>query len=101
MRKEMLIMMLGMLVVTFIPRLIPALFLDRMKMSPKFKKFLQLIPFTAMTCLVFPGVFSVDSNVFVGIIGIAVATILAYRKMPVIVCVLASISCVFLLLMVI
>ena len=49
------IVIFGCAVVTFIPRLIPALFIDRLNFSPKFEKFLNLIPYTALAALICPG----------------------------------------------
>ena len=54
--------------------------------------FLQLIPYTAMTALVFPGVFTVDANPVLGVVGAAVAGGLAWKKCPIIVCVLAAVA---------
>ena len=48
--------------VTFIPRVIPAIFMERLNFSPKFEKFLNLIPYTALAALICPGVLTVDPN---------------------------------------
>ena len=45
-----------------------------------------------MTALVFPGVFSVDANPVLGVVGAAVAGGLAWKKCPIIVCVLAAVA---------
>lgn len=42
--------------------------------------------------LVFPGVFSVDANPVLGVVGAAVAGGLAWKKCPIIVCVLAAVA---------
>lgn len=92
------ILILGMTAVTYIPRAIPAVLIDKMKFGAKVEKFLQLIPYTAMSALIFPGVFAVDAaNPAIGIVGGAVAGVLAWRKCPVMVCVLAAIAADFLL----
>ncbi|MCQ2982784.1 MAG: AzlD domain-containing protein [Treponemataceae bacterium] len=83
----------GMMAVTYIPRLIPFLFVDKMHITGKLKKFLSLIPYTAMAALIFPGVLTTDtSRPEIGIIGGAVAGVLAWRKVPMIFCVLAAIA---------
>lgn len=95
---RILILILGMAVVTYIPRAIPAVLVDKMNFGEKTEKFLKLIPYTAMSALIFPGVFTVDSvNPAIGVIGGAVAGILAWRKCPVMVCVLAAIAADFLI----
>ena len=57
--------------VTFIPRVIPAIFMERLNFSPKFEKFL---------C---PGVLTVDPNLwYIGLIGAVIAGGLAWKKVP-------------------
>ncbi len=93
MRTDILLLILGMALVTYIPRALPAVFIEKMNFGPRFEKFLKLIPYTAMAALIFPGVFTVDTaHPAVGIVGAFVAGILAWRKMPVIVCVIAAIA---------
>ena len=90
---KILILILGMAVVTYIPRAIPAILVDKMKFGKKTEKFLELIPYTAMSALIFPGVFTVDAaNPIIGIAGGAAACVLAWRKCPVMICVLAAIA---------
>lgn len=93
MNLNILILILGMTLVTYIPRALPAIFIGKIKFSPKFEKFLKLIPYTAMSALIFPGVFIVDeSRLYIGIAGAAVAGILAWFRKPIIVCVLAAVA---------
>lgn len=102
MNLDILILILGMAVVTYIPRAIPAVLIDKINFTPKAEKFLRLIPYTAMSALIFPGVFSVDTvRPEIGIIGGVVAGVLAWRKLPVMVCVLAAIVADFILYLVI
>lgn len=69
--------------VTFIPRLIPAIAVDKIEFGPKFEKFLNLLPYTALTALICPGVLTVDSNVwYIGIVGAIVAGGLAWKRVP-------------------
>lgn len=97
---EILLLILGMAFVTYIPRAIPAVLIDKIKFDRKAEKFLKLIPYTAMTALIFPGVIAVDSsNPAIGIAGGAVAGVLAWKKCPLIVCVLAAIAVDFVLYM--
>lgn len=98
MRTDILLLILGMAAVTYVPRMLPAVLIDKMKFSPKIEKFLQLIPYTAMSALIFPGVFSVDSaRPEIGILGGMVAGVLAWRRCPVMICVLAAIAAAFFL----
>ena len=68
-------------IVTFIPRVIPAIFIDQLDFSPKFEKFLNLIPYTALAALICPGVITVDPNLwYIGLIGAVIAGVLAWKK---------------------
>ena len=77
------LVILGCAIVTFIPRLIPALFIDRLDFPPKVEKFLNLIPYTALAALICPGVLTVDNQLwYIGLIGAIVAAGLAWKKVP-------------------
>lgn len=94
------LIILGMAAATYIPRAIPAAFIDKMKFGKKMEKFLKLIPYTAMTSLIIPGVFTTDAeNLSVGLVGGGVAAVLAWFKCPVMVCVLGAIGADFILYM--
>ena len=76
---------------TYIPRALPAVVIDKLTFSPKVEKFLNLLPYTAMAALIFPGVLSVgDDKWYIGIIGAVVAVALALiKKIPVVVVIAA------------
>ncbi|WP_458405323.1 AzlD domain-containing protein [Methanobrevibacter sp.] len=77
------LVILGCALVTFIPRLIPALFIDKLNFPPKVEKFLNLIPYTALAALICPGVLTVDNQLwYIGLIGAIVAAGLAWKKVP-------------------
>ena len=90
--RDIYLMILGMTLVTYLPRVLPAFLMGRIRLSARVEHFLQLIPYTAMTALVFPGVFSVDANPVLGVVGAAVAGGLAWKKCPIIVCVRAAVA---------
>ena len=93
MRAEHVILILGMALVTFLPRAVPAVLIEKMRFGPRMENFLRLIPYTAMTALVFPGVLSVDpGRVEIGLLGGLTAALLAWKKCPVMVCVLGAIA---------
>lgn len=94
---KVILMLLGMLAVTYIPRALPVILVDKIKYSEKTEKFLNIIPYTAMTALVFPGVLTVDANYMIGIAGITIASILAWFKCPAIICVIGAIIIDFIL----
>lgn len=80
---------------TYIPRMIPALFMDKIQVSGKVATFLQLIPYTAMASLIFPSILYADENIWIGIVASIVAVIASLKKLPIIGVVLSSvIACV-------
>lgn len=68
----------GMAVVTYLPRLLPAVFLDRYQFPGWFQKWLQAIPYAALGALIFPGVLLVkEDQPLLGLAGGVVAFLLA------------------------
>lgn len=76
---------------TYIPRVLPALFMDKIQVSGRFSTFLQLIPYTAMASLIFPSILYVDENIWIGIVASIVAVIASLKKLPIIGVVLSSV----------
>ncbi len=87
------LLILGMALVTFLPRILPSFVVDRIRLNRHLETFLRLIPYTAMTALVFPGVLSVDgARWYVGVVGAVVAILLSWiPKIPSGVVVVASV----------
>lgn len=93
MKREVLLVILGMALVTFLPRAIPAALSEKMHFSKRMEKFLQLIPYTAMACIIVPGVFTAQTDLpWVNLVGAAAAGVLGYRKRSPMLCVLAAIA---------
>ncbi len=88
---KVLILVLGLSLVTYIPRMLPVFISEKIVLNEKIKKFLKLMPYTAMAALIFPGIIKVDENPLIGLSGAIIAIILAWKKCPVIICVLASV----------
>ena len=92
MKYPIIFLILGMALVTYVPRALPAVIIEYLRFTSKAENFLRLIPYTAMAALIFPSVITVDvTRPEIGITGAVVAGILAWRKCPVIVCVIAAI----------
>lgn len=91
------LLIFGMALVTFIPRLLPAFIVDKIKMNRYAERFLKLIPYTAMAALVFPGVIGVGGEAwYIGAIGACVAIGLSMiPKIPSYVVVLAAVLSIF------
>jgi len=92
-RLEVYLLIFGMAAVTYIPRALPAFLMDKLTLSKRVESFLSLLPYTALSALIFPGVFSVDAeHPLFGIAGAAAAALLALKKCSLIVCVLAAVA---------
>ena len=87
------LLIFGMALVTYIPRVIPAFVVDKIRFGKRLGKFINLIPYTAMTALIVPGIFNMDAeHWYVGAIGGAVAILLScIKKIPSAVVVLVSV----------
>lgn len=80
-------------VATYPVRAIPALFISKLKLSPYWQKVWDLVPYTALTALVFPGIFyCIKENEYAAAIGTVVAVLSAIFKMPLSVTVLLSVA---------
>ena len=99
MSAEIILLIVLMTLVTYLPRALPSFVINKVKLSDKTQKFLKLIPYTAMSALIFPGIFtSVGDKYYFGLIGGGVAAVLALFKCPVVICVIAAVATDFLLL---
>lgn len=94
---NMVLLVGGMALVTYIPRVLPSILFDQIQVSKKMKVYLQLIPYTALTAMVFPAILSVDENQWIGILGGLFAILCSWKKLPTIVVVILTILFVFVL----
>ncbi len=82
-RLEVYLLIFGMAAATYIPRALPAFLMDKLALSKRVESFLSLLPYTALSALIFPGVFSVDAeHPLFGIAGAAAAALLALKNAP-------------------
>lgn len=81
---------LVMAVVTYLIRMIPfTLFRKKIK-SRFFRSFLYYIPFTVLAAMTIPGIFYSTGEIVTAAVGTAVAVILSYFNLPLIVVALAA-----------
>lgn len=91
-KVRILILIFGMGIVTYLPRMLPAVLVEKIRFNKKMEKFLSLIPYTAMAALIFPGVLSADEgNMAIGLVGAFTAVILSWLKMPIMLVVIGAI----------
>ena len=94
------IIIIGMAIVTMVPRMLPGFLVDKLQFRPWVNRWLNAIPYAALGALVFPGILSViPKEPMIGIIGGVVAIILAFLGLNVVLVVLGSILTVFFLTM--
>lgn len=91
MNMTILLIIAGMAIVTYIPRMLPLVFLDANKIPPKLQAILRNVPYAALGALIFPGILTVHENIWFGIIGGITAIIVAYLGANLIIVVLSSI----------
>lgn len=92
MRLNILLLIFAMGAVTYGSRALPGFLIDKMNFSPRAEQFLKLIPYTAMTALIFPGILTVDAaRPEIGVVGAVVVIALAWRNAPLLVCVVGAI----------
>jgi len=94
--NNMLLIIFGMAIVTYIPRMLPLVLLNSNDKNKFLKRFLKLIPFTALSALIFPGIINSTGNPFSAIVGGSVAIVLAYFNINLVFVIIASISSVVL-----
>ncbi|WP_067730716.1 AzlD domain-containing protein [Oceanobacillus damuensis] len=91
------LIIIGMSLVTMLPRVIPAFIVEKMQFRPWLNRWLGAIPYAALGALIFPGILSVNpEEPHVGMIGGLVAIGLAFAGLNVVFVVIGAIMTVFL-----
>lgn len=99
--NKIVLLVLGMMLVTYIPRLTPFLIISRTNLPQGIRKFLLFVPTAALGALIIPGVFSaIPDNPLASLVGIGFACVFAWRKGGIIIPVLGSITVVFIMLLI-
>lgn len=93
---SILILVLGMGLVTYIPRMIPMVVLQNLKMPDFLKRFLEFVPFAALGALIFPGVLNSTNSTESAIFGTVISIVLAYFRVNIILVVLGGVLGVYL-----
>ncbi|MCA1012130.1 AzlD domain-containing protein [Halobacillus halophilus] len=91
-------MIIGMALVTAIPRVLPAFIVDIVSFPKWVDRWLNAIPYAALGALIFPGILSVKPEApQIGVIAGLTAVLLAWLDLHIILVVLGAIASVFLL----
>ncbi len=70
-------LIIGMAIVTYIPRFLPFILFSFKQMPSFFKRFLYFVPYAVLSALIFPEVLSATNNTSSALVGSTVALILA------------------------
>lgn len=102
MNSNVLMVIAGMALVTYLPRILPFYLFSKMNLSKRMMLFLKCIPYTALGALILPDVFSaVEGNNAASLIGAVTAVVLTYLFKNMIVTVIGAIAAVYVVLILI
>lgn len=89
---ELLVLIGGMAAVTYLPRLLPLVLLQNLKLSPALIRFMKFIPYAALAALIFPGVLnSTGTRQEAALAGTMVSVLLAYFELNLLIVVIGGI----------
>jgi branched-subunit amino acid transport protein len=89
---NIVLMIIGMAIVTYIPRMIPLVSLSGKELHPFLQGILKNVPYATLGALIVPGIFMINEDIWFGIIGATAAFLIAYLGANVIVVVLGTIA---------
>lgn len=92
MSNTMLLIIVGMAIVTYIPRMVPLVFFKTDNINPMIQNILKNVPFAILGALIFPGIVTIHEDIKFGFIGAIVAFLTAYLGANLIVVVMTSVS---------
>ena len=95
MNTTTLAIILGLAVVTYVPRLLPGLLFERYQMPEGFKKWLQNIPYAALGALIFPGIIHTEKP-WIGVVGGLTAVVLSLLNVHLVIVMMLTIFVAFL-----
>jgi branched-subunit amino acid transport protein len=94
--KRLFIVVVGMALVTYLPRMLPLMALPDLKLPLRVKAFLQFIPCAALGALIFPGIITSSSHTGAVAAGGVMAAVLAYLRLNIMLVVLGAVLAVYL-----
>jgi branched-subunit amino acid transport protein len=91
-KSEILFMIIGMGLVTYLPRMIPFILFKGKELPPFLQGVLRNVPFATLGALIFPGILLIQEDIWFGLLGAGAAFLTAYLGANVIIVVLSSIA---------
>jgi branched-subunit amino acid transport protein len=93
MNRDIMMMIIGMGIVTYIPRMLPLVALNGKNMPSFLQGILKNVPYATLGALIVPSIFLIDkSDLWFGVVGAVAAVVIAYLGANVIVVVLGAIA---------
>lgn len=97
--NNIMVIVLGMMIVTYLPRLIPFMLISGKPLPFKVRRFLEYVPYTALGALIIPGAIgAVPEKPLASAVGLGFAAAYSYFRGGIIVTVAGSIAAVYLVL---
>ncbi len=92
MKSEIIWMIIGMGLVTYIPRMLPFLLFQGKELPPFLQGVLKNVPYATLGALIFPAIFFIQKDdIWYGVLGACAAFLVSFLGANVIVVVLSSI----------
>ncbi len=89
-------LILGSALVTYLPRLIPLMIIQKGELNERFRLFLLFIPYTSLSILMIRGVFTASQEMKIPtIVGVIAASTVSYIQKNIVFSVLAGIGAAF------
>ncbi|MFI8576569.1 AzlD domain-containing protein [Rossellomorea aquimaris] len=93
MNSAIVLMIIGMAIVTYIPRMLPFLVFKGKELPPFLQGVLKNVPYAVLGALIFPSILLIqEGNLMFGIVGAAAAFVIAFMGANVILVVVGAIS---------
>lgn len=90
------IIIIGMALVTFIPRVLPVFIMDSIEFPEWLEKWLKAIPYAALGALIFPGIMNtIPDKPWIGLVAGVIAITLAWFRVHILLVVLSAIGVVY------
>lgn len=91
------LLVLAMALVTYIPRLVPLLWLKELTLPPLVKRFLLFTPYAVLASLIFPGILQATTSLTSAVAGGVVSATLALLRVNLMFVVIGGIAGVYLM----
>ncbi|MGF7184313.1 branched-subunit amino acid transport protein [Desulfitispora alkaliphila] len=92
---SLVLLVIGMGLVTYIPRMLPLVYLKNIALPPRVNRFLEFVPYAVLTSLIFPGILFSVETIQAAIVGGALSVILALMRFNLIIIIIGGILGVF------